>query len=244
MSEARPFLWPANARAAICLTYDDGMDSQLDNALPALNAYGLRGTFFVSDREGALSARRQDWAAVAAGGHELAGHTVAHPCARGLPWVKPGEALEDYDEARMKNQFNASDALITGLGAPKPETFAYTCGQTYIGEDRRSYRPLVEKHYKAARGLEDQLSDPWTEDLTLTAALNAEKLVAEELIQRADEAAQNGSWAIYMFHGVGGEHLSVSTEAHTQLLKHLATKPVQFWVTTFARATAWITEHR
>ena len=38
--------WPGGARAAVSLTYDDGYDSQLDNAAPVLAELSLSATFF------------------------------------------------------------------------------------------------------------------------------------------------------------------------------------------------------
>ncbi len=40
--------WPDGKRAAVVLTYDDALASQLDIAIPALDAAGLKGTFFLS----------------------------------------------------------------------------------------------------------------------------------------------------------------------------------------------------
>ena len=42
------FHWPGGARAAVSLTYDDGLDSQIAHAAPALDAAGLKGTFFLT----------------------------------------------------------------------------------------------------------------------------------------------------------------------------------------------------
>ena len=36
-----------NTRAYISLTFDDGVPSQIENAIPLLNKYNLRGTFFL-----------------------------------------------------------------------------------------------------------------------------------------------------------------------------------------------------
>ena len=38
---AAPFVWPGGAQAAVSLGYDDGLDSQLDHVVPALNKRGL-----------------------------------------------------------------------------------------------------------------------------------------------------------------------------------------------------------
>src|SRR5580704_5781370 len=72
-------VWPKRARAAVSLTYDDGLASQLDNAVGPLGAVGLKATFFVT-RDNA-EPRVKDWARLArAGGHEFGNHTVTHPC--------------------------------------------------------------------------------------------------------------------------------------------------------------------
>ena len=39
--------WPKGKVAAIVLTYDDALRSQLDFAIPQLDAAGFKGTFFL-----------------------------------------------------------------------------------------------------------------------------------------------------------------------------------------------------
>src|ERR1041384_1908177 len=41
------FHWPKGAKAAVSLTYDDAIPTQLNNAIPALDQDGLSGTFFL-----------------------------------------------------------------------------------------------------------------------------------------------------------------------------------------------------
>ncbi len=41
-----PFPWPHGAKAAVSLAYDDALDSQLDNPLPALDRSGLKGSLY------------------------------------------------------------------------------------------------------------------------------------------------------------------------------------------------------
>ncbi len=43
-----PFAYPNGAKGAVSLTYDDGLTSQLDHAVPQLDARGLKATFFLS----------------------------------------------------------------------------------------------------------------------------------------------------------------------------------------------------
>lgn len=39
--------WPGGRRLAVVLTYDDALSSHLGIAIPALDAAGLKGTFFL-----------------------------------------------------------------------------------------------------------------------------------------------------------------------------------------------------
>jgi peptidoglycan/xylan/chitin deacetylase (PgdA/CDA1 family) len=78
-SHVQTFVWPDGRQAAIALTYDDGLRSQLDVAIPQLDRAGLKGTFFLNGtfaQEDLLG-----WRAAAAEGHELGNHTVFHPAA-------------------------------------------------------------------------------------------------------------------------------------------------------------------
>jgi peptidoglycan/xylan/chitin deacetylase (PgdA/CDA1 family) len=70
----------------VSLTFDDGDADQL-NAAQSMNANGLHGTFYVPsgyiDNPGYMSLA--DLQGLAAGGHEIAGHTVTHPDLVTLP---------------------------------------------------------------------------------------------------------------------------------------------------------------
>jgi peptidoglycan/xylan/chitin deacetylase (PgdA/CDA1 family) len=75
-------IWPDGKTAAIVLTYDDAMSSQLDNAVPQLAAAGLKGTFFLSGGMAPEYMRR--WREVQRAGHELGNHSLYHPCPKSI----------------------------------------------------------------------------------------------------------------------------------------------------------------
>ena len=62
-----PF-WPGGARAAVSLSYDDGLESHIAQAGPALSARGFRGTFFLTLEN--MQDHVADWRAMATSGHE------------------------------------------------------------------------------------------------------------------------------------------------------------------------------
>ena len=102
-------------KCAVVLTYDDALNVHLDNVIPALDSLNLKGTFYLSGYFPGCRNRLSDWSKAAKGGHELANHTLFHPCTGKIPgrdWVKPDYDLGSYtmqrllDEVRMTNVFS------------------------------------------------------------------------------------------------------------------------------------------
>lgn len=42
------FQWPSGFKCAVSLTFDDGLPSQLKVAVPLLDRYGVKATFYVN----------------------------------------------------------------------------------------------------------------------------------------------------------------------------------------------------
>jgi peptidoglycan/xylan/chitin deacetylase (PgdA/CDA1 family) len=234
------FVWPPGKRAAVSLTYDDALLSQLDNAAPALGDHHLHGTFFLTD----LARNEADrWRAVYKRGHELAAHTMLHPCDAAQSWVKKGNALQDYDAARMDAELQDNIAMLKSLGVkPGPLTFAYPCGSTWIGNSYDSYTPIVKRHFVAARGTAPTFADPTTEQFDNAPAVSGDKS-GEELVKMVEDTARDGSWLILMFHGVGGDFMTVGLDAHEALLAYLE-KHNEIWTDTFVRISSYVMSHR
>jgi peptidoglycan/xylan/chitin deacetylase (PgdA/CDA1 family) len=238
-----PFPWPGGARYAVSLTYDDALESGRLNAVPALDKAGFKGTFFLSGPAMNSPERLKLWAAVGKEGHELASHTIYHPCAAANKIGLPGYALEDYDLPRMEKELRESQARLAGLGLrPAGESFAYPCGQDWVGRDHESYRPLVNKIFQAARGVTNGVAEPWTVDLDLVPAISSAS--ADGLRYWAEQAEQSGGWSVYLFHGVGGDYLSTKLEAHQALIDYLSSAQGLVWVAPFGEVAAWVKKHR
>jgi peptidoglycan/xylan/chitin deacetylase (PgdA/CDA1 family) len=235
------FVWPPGKIAAVSLTYDDALHSQLDNAVPALARHHLIGTFFLT--EGARNAS-DAWRAVAGHGHELAAHTMLHPCDGAQSWVQKGRALQDYDTARMTKELEENIGLLKTLGSARgPFTFAYPCGSTWIGPSQESYIPLVKAHFSAARGVGSSAIDPVTETFDNAPAVGGDK-GGEDLVSLVQETAKRGQWLVIVFHGVGGDYLSVTNEAHEQLLSYLESQSATIWTGTFGAISTYVKTHR
>ena len=79
MSNLKKFLWNKDKRSSISLTFDDGMKSHLDLAIPILEDFGLAGTFYPvagGDWQASLNRFRPAFE----NGHEIGNHSIHHWC--------------------------------------------------------------------------------------------------------------------------------------------------------------------
>jgi len=238
-TKAAPFVWPHGARAAVSLSYDDAIPSQLDNAAPALKKHGLYATFFLTGSSPTLAATPERYRDLVRNGHELGAHTIHHPCDRGLGFPEPGFALQDYDRARMEAELQDSLRQLRELGQSAPFSFAYPCGSTWLGEARESYIPLVEQQFRAARGVKPDVADPLRVSLSEVPSAMGNSS-ALELTSWVERALASGGWVVFTFHGVAGDHLAVSAEAHEALLGYLEQRKSSVWTERFGTVAAYV----
>jgi peptidoglycan/xylan/chitin deacetylase (PgdA/CDA1 family) len=123
----------------VSLTFDDGNADQM-TALPALQAAGLRGTFYIISGSvgtpGYLT--RGNLSSIYGAGNEIGGHTVSHP----------DLTTESHDEA-MRQICQARNTL-TGWGFPQT-SFAYP----FASVDAQAEQVAAQCGYNSARGLGD-----------------------------------------------------------------------------------------
>ena len=197
------FPWPKGKRAAVSLTFDDARPSQLDHGIPILNANGVRATFYLSPPN--MAQRLEAWRDAIAAGHEMGNHTQTHPCTGNFPWSRHN-ALENYTLERMEEEIVGANEVIRSTLGVSPVTFAYPCGQKFVGRAGRvqSYVPLVAKHFVAGRGFRDEtVYDPRTGDLAQATGVDADTQSFDQLRQWIDRAAETSGWLIFAAHDVG-----------------------------------------
>ncbi|MFV8781921.1 polysaccharide deacetylase family protein [Microbulbifer sp. SA54] len=232
--------WPGGAEAAVVLTYDDALDSHLDVAMPQLAQFGLTGTFYLSGARPSIRLRLEDWRKAAVAGHELGNHTLYHPCSKsaaGRDWVKSWHDLDRYSLEQFIDEVQTTNSLLTAIDGEQARSFAYPCGDMRAGgaDVVEAIKPVVvAARFFSEDGLH-ALGDP---DFYRLEAYDGAGKSAQQLIAVVEAARANNSLAGFMFHGVGGDYLSVSAEAHQALLEHLRAHPERYWVTTVREAVA------
>lgn len=230
--------WPGGARAAVVLTYDDAMASQLETAIPALDARGLKGVFYLSNVRQADLPR---WRAAAADGHELGNHTLFHPCAAATFAADPRFTTEAYTVGEMLREIEQANVLLTAIDGRDRRGFATPCGQSAAAGVDYLEALRAANLVTYVRGVSVEAGDLSAEVSALdrmripAKAFDAD-VTGAELIAWVEHAVDGGGLTVLLFHGVGGEHLPVSAEAHAELLDWLAAHRDQVWTTTLQEA--------
>ncbi len=238
VEDRRPTPLPDRARMALSLTFDDARDSQIDVAVPILEAHQLRATFFVLPVP--VSRRRAEWQALVEHGHEVGNHTVSHPCSANFGFSRTN-GLEEYSLERMEAEIDEASVRIERLLGVRPESFAYPCGQSFVGrgERRTSYVPLVARRFTAARGYGSETSNhPHRCDFAHLEAFTIDGRDARDLVGLVDQAA-SGRWVIMAAHDVGeGGEQTVLVDALEALCRRVAQPDV--WVAPVAEVANYL----
>jgi peptidoglycan/xylan/chitin deacetylase (PgdA/CDA1 family) len=237
--------WPDGAKAAIVLTYDDALTSQLDHAVPVLEAAGFRGTFFLSNVKAADIPR---WRKAAADGHELGNHTIFHACAAANYPADPRYTAEAYTPASLLKEIEQQNVLLTAIDGKKRHGFATPCGQSKAGGTDYLETLRAADLVDYVRGVfvtpADLAADVAGMDpMRIPARGFPDDVTGAQLIDFVRQAEAGGGMGVLLFHGVGGDYLQVSDAAHRELIDWLKAHRKDVWVTNFKSALDWAKAH-
>jgi len=231
--------WPHHKKAVIVLTYDDGIKSQLDNAVPLLDSLHFKATFFligdVLDYNSILK-----WRAVAKKGHELANHTMYHPCVDKDNPV----GSQNYTPASILREIETTNYFLFALDGKTTHSYAYPCTETSVGGDYYvdSLRKSGAVSYARVGGDQGDavITDfKWLDPMLVPSYGVDAGTSGDQLIAFVKKVEQGGGMGVFMFHGIGGDWIITSPRAHRELLEYLA-HDKNIWVATFSEAMDYI----
>ena len=136
------------------------------SVVPALDARGLAGTFYVKTDD---AERLDRFREPQRRGHEIGNHTVHHWCSRAHRSEADARGLEDLTLEDMETELEESDRR---LRAAFPDvhsfSFCYPCYDTFVGQGatRRSYVPLVAARFCCRPGWRARSPPPTTPPCT------------------------------------------------------------------------------
>ena len=255
------FTWPHGEHAAIVLTYDDAVPSDLAVAIPQLDHTNLKGTFFLMGRQMHVEDLPR-WRAAAVSGHELANHTINHPCYRGTYDMPQQYNSESYNVETLLAEIKVMNILLTAIDGHPKHAFGTPCAQTKVGggsdRDVDKDKNAEKKDYIGplkASGLASYIRDPAIPVVNSQTGSATSSPVPKfsnaafvgssgaDMIAWIKEVEKTEGVGVIVFHGVGGDYLSVSAEAHQQLLDYLAAHRAEIWTAPYSEAMDYVVKH-
>lgn len=237
--------WPDGKKAAVVLTYDDGLKSQLDIVIPQLEAKNFRGTFFLY-AEVVKDCDVPDWREAGKRGHELGNHSLFHPCLSETvdpPSSSLCRSLECYSVKDILREIGMMNTFLYAIDGKKDHAYAYPCGQSVAGGEDYS-APLLKSgmiRYCRGGGGRQVITDAAKLDPAHIPAFPAlTGCKAEELIGYVQKAIDQQGLGIIVFHGVGGDYLTVDAAEHQKLVDFLAAHSNEIWVGTFTEVLDYV----
>lgn len=230
-TQAQTQVWN-NKQCAVVLTYDDAIDVDLDNVIPALDSMKLKGTFYLIGSSPVIGKRLNEWRLTSKNGHELGNHALFHPCDGSLPgrsFVSPEHDLSKYSVNRAVDEIRINNTLLKAIDGKDKRTFAYPCGDRKIGDV--FFYDQLKNDFVAARGVNSGLQN--AADVALDNvdcyAINGQN--ADYMIDLVKKAQQSHTLLVFLFHGVGGGHnINVGLSDHSKLLHYLKQNEKNIWI--------------
>jgi peptidoglycan/xylan/chitin deacetylase (PgdA/CDA1 family) len=239
------FHWPDGHRAAVSLSFDDARLSQIDTGLPLFKRLGVKVTFFVEPK--GVQQRLEGWKQAVIDGHEIANHTLTHPCTGNYAFSRKN-ALENYDLQRMAQEIDGANDQTQKLLGVKPKTFAYPCGQKFVGRglDVQSYVPLIAERFVVGRGyLSESSNDPTIVDLSQAMGTAFDDTDFPQMKKVVDEAIKQGRWVIFVGHEIGRRAFQTTdTKAIELLCEYLRAPGNGIWLGTVAEIGGYVRQQR
>jgi peptidoglycan-N-acetylglucosamine deacetylase len=207
------FKWPEGKKMALSFTFDDARLTQIDKGIPLLDKYNVKATFYLSPDN--LRQRLEGWKKAVKKGHDIGNHSLLHPCTINYGWPQEA-ALENYTLPRMKTELDSASTIIKNLLGVQPVSFAYPCGETFVGKgvDTKSYIPVIASMFESGRlWLSEGPNNPVYCDMANLTGMELDGKSFEQIKALIETARKKGHWLILAGHEIndGGKQTSLLT---------------------------------
>ncbi len=235
-------IWPDGKKAAIILTYDDGLDSHLQIAIPQLDSFEFKGSFYLYSH--LPEDRFAAWKEVSDHGHELGNHSLFHPCEGNTAASRASRSSSlNYDVPSIIREISVMNKLLFAITGKQPESYAYPCSETMVGGKDYADSLRTSGLVKNARtvGNRPVITDFENLDFFKIPSFAPPPACSSEiLIGYAEDVLDQEGLGVYIFHGVGGDYLSAGASEHMELLRYLDAHRDEIWVATFTEVAGYI----
>ncbi len=156
----------------------------------------------------------------------------------------PGELYARGDAYELEE----ANASIFQMLKVRPTTFAYPCGQKFVGRGAnvRSYVPLVAETFIVGRGAFDEVgNDPAFCDLAQVAGIQMDGLTSAQITALVDKAIEEGRWLVLFGHEIGAHgYQTTGALALDELCQYALDPGSGLWIDTVEAVAKYILEQR
>ncbi len=231
LAQSATFAWPQGKKIALSLSFDDARNSQVEGGTALLDKYGVKATFYV--HPSAVEKRLDGWKKAVASGHEIGNHSLNHPCSGNFLWAR-NKALEEYSLEKMRDELVQANQQIKALLGVTPESFAYPCGQTFVGRgvDTRSYVPIIASLFTSGRTwLNEAPNDPGYADFAQLTGVESDGKDFAQILPIIEDAKKNNLWVVLAGHEMNTEGNQTTRLAMLEKLVQYANDPKnEIWI--------------
>lgn len=243
---AQQIEWPDGKKAALSLSFDDARLSNVDVGTPLFNQHDVKATFYVVPAS--MQSRLAAWQQAVKDGHEIGNHTLVHPCSGNFEWSRD-KALETYNLTAMRRELLTANEEIKAMLGVEPVSFAYSCGQTFVGKGRetRSYVPLVAELFQSGRGWLDEASnDPIFADMAQLQGIEMDgKDFEKEIKPILEGAIKAGNWVVLAGHEIGeGGFQTTKVSMLEELIAYVQAENSEIWMAPVGTVAAHVEQQR
>src|SRR5690554_4615527 len=239
------FPWPEGKRMALSLSFDDARASNPTLGVALLNKYDIKATFFLVPSN--VRNDLENWQKATASGHEMANHSLNHPCSGNFVWSRD-KALDNYTLAEMRKELEQANAEIEDLLGVTPTVYAYPCGQTYLGKgaNAQSFIPLISEMFLAGRGwLNEAPVDPVDGAMARLTGMKMDIMDFDEILPIIESASANGQWLILAGHETNHSGNQTTYLPMLEKLSQYATDPANgIWIAPIGTVAEYVKEKR
>ena len=240
-----PFPWPENRAAAISLSFDDARQSNVEVGLNLFREFDVQVTYYVNPAQ--MLPKLDLWKMAVQEGHEIGNHSAVHPCTGNFDWSRT-RALESYTIPSMRKELMEANAQIEELLGVVPVSYAYTCGNTFVGRGLRtsSYVPLIAELFQSGRGwLNEAPNDPHFVDLAQLQGIEMDSKDFETDIKPLLEKAKElGSWVVLAGHEIGEPDFQTTEVTMLRELFEYLSEQEDYWLAPVGDVASHIQQHR
>ncbi len=239
------FKWPEGKKMAISMTFDDARLSQIEKGIPLLDKYNVKATFYVSPSR--FMERVEDWKKALANGHEIGNHSLVHPCTGNFSWARD-KAIEDYTPESMYDELDSANTLIQETLGVIPLSYAYPCGQTYVGsgKEAKTIVPLIASMFETGRTwLDEGPNDPLFCDMAQLTGMEMDGKSFEQVKALIEDAKSKGSWLILAGHEMNDSGVQTSLLPTIEAVCQYAMDPAnEIWIDNVHAISKYVREKR